>query len=103
MTDTPPVTAVQSRAIMVSFGQNLLPLGDPHTGSPSLRATRAVESARLTELLAGRPEPGPLRADSHLIMLVTVGHGSHTLDFHRYACRPGTLIWGRPGQVHQFG
>jgi AraC-like DNA-binding protein len=88
---------------MVSFGQSLLPLGDPHTGSPSLRATRAVESARLTELLAGRPEPGPLRADSHLIMLVTVGHGSHTLDFHRYACRPGTLIWGRPGQVHQFG
>lgn len=36
-------------------------------------------------------------------MLVTVGQGSHALDFTRYVCRPGTLLWGRPGQVHQFG
>jgi len=34
---------------------------------------------------------------------VSTGQGTHTLDFVTHACRPGTLLWGRPGQVHQFG
>ena len=36
-------------------------------------------------------------------MLVTVGHGTQTVDFVRYRCRPGTLVWARPGQVIRSG
>jgi AraC-like DNA-binding protein len=35
-------------------------------------------------------------------MLFTVGYGRHMIDFEEYPCRPGTLLWVRPGQVHQF-
>ena len=83
---------------MVSFGQRVLPLGGPNSGRPT--AESGVETATVTEL---NPDGGPLRSPSHLIMLVSTGRGSHTLDFVTHACRPGTLLWGRPGQVHQFG
>jgi len=82
---------------MVSFGQRLLPLGGPVNGRPA--APNGVETARLSEL---RPGARPLRAACHVIMLVSTGQGSHALDFVPYACRPGTLVWGRPGQVHHF-
>ena len=82
---------------MVSFGQRVLALGGPYSGRPT--AESGVETASLTEL---NPDGGPLRAPCHVIMLVSTGQGSHTLDFVPHACRPGTLLWGRPGQVHQF-
>lgn len=59
-----------------------------------------VVTARLSDLPVGR---APVRLDRHVVILVTAGQGTHTLDFVTYACRPGTLLWGRPGQVHQFG
>jgi AraC-like DNA-binding protein len=83
---------------MVSFGQQL---EISRHDAPTARV--GVETARLGDLLASRPTDGPQRAACHVIMLATTGHGSHTLDFVRYPCRPGTLLWGRPGQVHQFG
>jgi len=83
---------------MVSFGQRVLPLGGPNIGRPT--AESGIETASLTELT---PDPWPLRAPCHIIMLVSTGQGTHTLDFVTHACRPGTLLWGRPGQVHQFG
>jgi AraC-like DNA-binding protein len=83
---------------MVSFGQRVLPLGGPNSGRPT--AESGVETATITEL---NPDGGPQRSPSHLIMLVSTGQGSHTLDFVTHSCRPGTLLWGRPGQVHQFG
>jgi AraC-like DNA-binding protein len=43
------------------------------------------------------------RADFHTITLVTDGGGEHTVDFVDYPCRPGTLLWVRPGQVQRFG
>jgi AraC-like DNA-binding protein len=83
---------------MVSIGQQL---EISPRGAPNARA--GVETVCLRDLLAAQPSTAPQRAACHVIMLVTTGHGSHALDFVRYPCRPGTLLWGRPGQVHQFG
>ncbi|MEV0129453.1 AraC family transcriptional regulator [Dactylosporangium sp. NPDC050688] len=62
--------------------------------------TAAVDAARLSDLPAHR---APQRPQDHVVILVSAGQGTHTLDFVTHACRPGTLLWGRPGQVHQFG
>ncbi|MFG2039176.1 helix-turn-helix domain-containing protein [Dactylosporangium sp. NPDC048998] len=70
---------------MVSFGGL--------TGDP-------VGAARLSDLPVGR---STVRTVDHVVILVSAGQGTHALDFVTYACRPGTLLWGRPGQVHQFG
>ncbi|WP_133913303.1 helix-turn-helix domain-containing protein [Streptomyces sp. NBC_00582] len=42
------------------------------------------------------------RADFHALTLITQGGGEHTVDFVTYPCRPGTLLWVRPGQVQRF-
>lgn len=42
------------------------------------------------------------RVDFHTVTLITAGHGEHTIDFVTYPCRPGTLLWVRPGQVQRF-
>jgi len=81
---------------MVSFGPRPQPPGEPAqilSGGP-------VAAARLSDL---HIERRPLRTDDHIVILVSAGQGTHALDFVTYACRPGTLLWGRPGQVHQFG
>ncbi len=62
--------------------------------------TVAVDAARLSDAPAHR---APQRAQDHVIILASTGQGTHTLDFVTHPCRPGTLLWGRPGQVHQFG
>src|SRR5439155_20440763 len=41
--------------------------------------------------------------DHHVLMRVAMGHGRHAVDFVEYACRPSTVLWARPGQVHRFG
>ncbi|HZN70611.1 MAG TPA: AraC family ligand binding domain-containing protein, partial [Micromonosporaceae bacterium] len=83
---------------MVGFGQplaaasgQLLPPGWP-----------GVRTMTLRELPAGGPA-GPLRLDHHLLTLVTAGHGAHHVDFVAHSCRPGTLVWARPGQVVRYG
>lgn len=35
----------------------------------------------------------------HVLMLTTGGHGAVEVDFAEQPCRPGTLIWLRPGQA----
>nr|WP_234330626.1 AraC family transcriptional regulator [Streptomyces acidiscabies] len=42
------------------------------------------------------------RVGFHTVTLVTAGTGEHAVDFVTYACRPGTLLWIRPGQVQRF-
>ncbi|WP_328684842.1 helix-turn-helix domain-containing protein [Streptomyces sp. NBC_00343] len=42
------------------------------------------------------------RADFHSLTLITRGSAEHTVDFVAYPCRPGTLLWVRPGQVQRF-
>ncbi|BCB73616.1 AraC family transcriptional regulator [Phytohabitans flavus] len=41
--------------------------------------------------------------DHHRLMLVSKGHGTHEVDFEVYPCRPGTLVWARPGQLVRPG
>jgi AraC-like DNA-binding protein len=41
--------------------------------------------------------------DHHRLMLVTKGHGTHEVDFEVFQCRPGSLLWTRPGQLVRPG
>jgi AraC-like DNA-binding protein len=61
----------------------------------------AAPPAVQTRTLAGQSRQA-VRLDRHLLMLVTAGRGEHQIDFARYACRAGTLLWARPGQVAGF-
>jgi AraC-like DNA-binding protein len=42
---------------------------------------------------------GPWRPTFHALMLTTAGHGTVEVDFVSQGCRPGTLLWVRPGQA----
>lgn len=55
---------------------------------------------RLAELLP--PTDDPAHYPYHVVMLTTVGHSRHSVDFVEYPCRPGTVLWARPGQVCRF-
>ncbi|WP_238013993.1 AraC family transcriptional regulator [Dactylosporangium sp. AC04546] len=83
---------------MVSSGPRTQPPGAAVAATQPLAGP--VATARLSDLPVDRM---PQRTEDHVVMLVTAGQGTHALDFVTYACRPGTLLWGRPGQVHQFG
>jgi AraC-like DNA-binding protein len=54
-----------------------------------------------TELAVAHP--APRRLPYHLLALTTTGHGTVEIDFVAYPCRPGTLLWIRPGQAVRFG
>ncbi|WP_071803065.1 helix-turn-helix domain-containing protein [Couchioplanes caeruleus] len=43
------------------------------------------------------------RLPYHLLVLTTAGHGTVEIDFVSHRCRPGTLLWIRPGQAVRFG
>jgi AraC-like DNA-binding protein len=81
---------------MVEIGQLLAAAGSPAAGLDVLRLTD------LRRHLATGSLARPLRVPCHVLMLFSVGRGRHTIDFVAYDCRPSTLLWGRPGQVHQF-
>lgn len=38
-----------------------------------------------------------------MLALTTAGHGTVEVDFVTQTCRPGTLLWIRPGQALRFG
>jgi AraC-like DNA-binding protein len=44
----------------------------------------------------------PHRAAFHLLLLVTAGTASHTVDFEEHRLGPGRGLWIRPGQVQRF-
>ncbi|NUP19555.1 MAG: helix-turn-helix transcriptional regulator, partial [Streptomyces sp.] len=44
----------------------------------------------------------PHRQDFHVLMLVTAGALRHRVDFTGYVLPPGSWLWIRPGQVHQW-
>lgn len=66
-----------------------------------------VHTLRLKDLYRRR---GPGATDQsarhripvHLLALVTAGRASFTVDFENYPCRPGGLLWVRPGQFVGF-
>ncbi len=89
---------------MVGFGQ-------PSIADVSFRNPRhpvaGIHTLRLKDLYrrapTGAPEPNARhRVPVHLLALVTAGRASFTVDFETYPCRPGGLIWVRPGQFVGF-
>jgi AraC-like DNA-binding protein len=60
----------------------------------SFRQVRAItEPALLTS---------PQRPEFHVLQVVEHGTGHQAIDFRRYSLRPGSVLWVRPGQVHQM-
>jgi AraC-like DNA-binding protein len=62
-----------------------------------------VSTVTLADLAADPRHRMPRLLDRHLLVLVQVGHGQLELDFRALPCRPGTLVWARPGQVVRLG
>ncbi len=62
-----------------------------------------VGTCTLPETDLATPRPAPRRLPYHLLALTTAGHGTVEIDFVLQRCRPGTLLWIRPGQALRFG
>jgi AraC-like DNA-binding protein len=62
-----------------------------------------VGTCTLPETDLATPHPTPRRLPYHLLALTTAGHGTVEIDFALQRCRPGTLLWIRPGQAVRFG
>lgn len=89
---------------MVGIGQSSL-------AEMSLRNPRqptvGVHILRLRDLYRRRgpdaaEQTARQRVPVHLLALVTAGRATFTVDFERYLCRPGGLLWVRPGQFVGF-
>jgi AraC-like DNA-binding protein len=85
--------------------------GQPSIADVSFRNPRhptlGIHTLRLRDLYqrssGGVPEPHARhRIPVHLLALVTAGRASFTVDFETYPCRPGGLLWVRPGQFVGF-
>jgi AraC-like DNA-binding protein len=84
----------------------MLNLGQRPPGSapaPPAPAWAGVGTCALAETPFVAPQPVPRRLPYHLLALTTAGHGTADVDFVTQTCRPGTLLWIRPGQALRFG
>ena len=86
-------------------------IGQPSIADVSFRNPRhpvvGVHTMRLKDLyrrsVTAQTEPNARhRVPVHLLALVTAGRASFTVDFESYPCRPGGLLWVRPGQFVGF-
>ncbi|MFC7545908.1 helix-turn-helix domain-containing protein [Plantactinospora sp. GCM10030261] len=81
-------------------------IGPGHGGDGSGQPVPGWAGIGSTTLRDLRDGPGfgrPQLLTEHQLILVTVGHGTHEVDFSARQCRPGTLVWARPGQVVRCG
>ncbi|WP_179201946.1 helix-turn-helix domain-containing protein [Streptomyces caniscabiei] len=65
-----------------------------------------VEVMSLAELRRRVPEHAlgrPQRPDFHHLLTLGAGVLRHVVDFDDHTLRPGSWLWVRPGQVHQWG
>src|SRR4051794_2463653 len=82
---------------MLAFGQSPSPLPPaPLTPGPVGVATLPLGSSVLAV-----PAERPFSLEHHLLLLVNAGQGELVVDFVARPCRPGTLLWIRPGQAVQ--
>jgi AraC-like DNA-binding protein len=83
---------------MLPVGQRLigptLPLPAP--------SYAGVSTCALPETVLATTATAPQRLPYHLLALTTAGHGAAEVDFTAQRCRPGTLLWVRPGQALRF-
>jgi AraC-like DNA-binding protein len=92
-----------SRAVTVG---PMLQLGQRHSAvAPAPPAPRCagIGTCTLADTPFATPQPAPRQLPYHLLVLTTVGHGTVEVDFESRTCRPGTLVWIRPGQALRFG
>jgi AraC-like DNA-binding protein len=64
-----------------------------------------VEVMSFAQLRARGPatyRAAPHRPQFHVLAIIEGGTGHHTADFARHVLRAGSVIWIRPGQVHQL-
>jgi AraC-like DNA-binding protein len=73
------------------------------TLAPPAPSWAGVGTYTLPESALSMPQPAPQRLAYHLLALTTAGHGTVEVDFATQVCRPGTLLWIRPGQAVRFG
>jgi AraC-like DNA-binding protein len=71
--------------------------------TPPAPSWAGVGTCALPETPFARPQAAPRQLPYHLLALTTAGHGTVELDFVPHVCRPGTLLWIRPGQALRFG
>jgi AraC-like DNA-binding protein len=72
------------------------PIARPEVGIHTLRLRDLYQRSAAMEPYAR------VRLPVHLLALVTAGRASFRVDFETYPCRPGGLLWARPGQVVGF-
>ncbi|HEY3479656.1 MAG TPA: AraC family transcriptional regulator [Streptomyces sp.] len=58
--------------------------------------------ARLRDMGPRSRRAAPQRPQFHVLGVIDRGVGHHTVDCERHALGPGSVLWLRPGQVHQF-
>jgi AraC-like DNA-binding protein len=87
---------------MVGFGQpSLADVAFRNPRHPAL----GIHTLRLNDLYRRQPaaeQTARHRVPVHLLALVTAGRARFTVDFAPYPCRPGGLLWVRPGQFVGF-
>ena len=81
----------------------MLTSGPARTLAPPAPSWAGVGTSTLAETALAAPQPAPQRLAHHLLVLTTAGHGTVEVDFATQICRPGTLLWIRPGQALRFG
>jgi AraC-like DNA-binding protein len=84
---------------MLNLGQR----DSTSTAAPPAPRWAGVGTCTLPETALATPQPAPRRLPYHLLALTTAGHGTVEVDFTIQVCRPGTLLWIRPGQALRFG
>jgi AraC-like DNA-binding protein len=70
---------------------------------PQRPARRAYYLERLDRHVANFPGVStPHTHNFYLLLYVTAGHGTHTIDLVTYALQPGSVFFMTPGQVHHW-
>jgi AraC-like DNA-binding protein len=70
-------------------------------GTPA--GVEVMSLAELRRRVCERTLVRPQRPDFHHLLTLTAGDLWHIVDFNGYTLRPGSWLWVRPGQVHQWG
>ena len=70
---------------------------------PPAPSWAGIGACTLPETTLADGGPAPVRLAYHLLALTTAGEGTVEVDFDTRRCRPGTLMWIRPGQAVRFG
>ncbi|MEU6351342.1 helix-turn-helix transcriptional regulator [Streptomyces sp. NPDC047072] len=83
-------------------GDGTIPRFDFNPPAELVPGFEILDLATLRERRRGSRPDAVHRVDFHTLTLVTAGTGEHAIDFVTYPCRPGTLLWNRPGQVQRF-